>query len=78
MFAKGEFVDAMLRFPFSETAPKITSRRRRCLVAFLSRLGEQLHVDCRNRARNTVHPSRRVVSAVLPYDIAPTPSDLTR
>jgi len=30
MFAKGEFVDATLRFPFSETAPKIildTGRR---------------------------------------------------
>src|SRR5882672_7010189 len=55
MFAKREFVDAMLRFPFSKTAPKITLEASRCLIALLSRLGEQLHDDCRNRARNTVH-----------------------
>ncbi len=76
MFAKGEFVDATLRFPFSETAPKITLDAGCCLVALLSRLGEQLHDECRNRARNTVQPSRMVVSAVLPYDSAPIPSDL--
>src|SRR5882757_11289127 len=55
MFAKGEFVDAMSRFPFSETAPQITLEARRCLIALLGRLGEQLHDDCRNRSRNTVH-----------------------
>src|SRR6266481_2057321 len=55
MFAQREFVDAMLHFPFSKTAPKITLEASRCLIAFLSRLGEQLHDDCRNRARNTVH-----------------------
>src|ERR1700722_10454327 len=55
VFAKRKFVDATMRFPFSETAPKITLDTGRCLVAFLRRLGEQLHDDCRNRARNTVH-----------------------
>src|ERR1700693_2846372 len=55
MFAKREFVDATLRFPFSETALKVTLDASRCLIALLRRLGEQLHDDCRNRARNTVH-----------------------
>src|ERR1700730_6650443 len=54
MFAKQEFVDAMLRFPFSKTAPKITLEASRCLIALLSRLGEQLHDDCRNRGRDTL------------------------
>src|SRR3984893_7934889 len=56
MFAKQEFVDAMLRFPFSKTAPKITLEASRCLIALLSRLGEQLHDDCRNRGRDTLQP----------------------
>src|ERR1700730_9271239 len=55
MLAQREFVDAMLRFPFSKTAPKIPLDAGRCLIALLGRLGEQLHDDCRNRARNTVH-----------------------
>src|SRR5258708_2528532 len=55
MFAKREFVDALPRFPFSETAPQVTLEASRCLIALLRRLGEQLHDDCRNRARNTVH-----------------------
>src|SRR5580704_6590970 len=42
MFAQREFVDAMLRFPFNKTAPKITLETSRCLKAFLSCLGEQL------------------------------------
>src|SRR6266850_7023157 len=55
MFAKREFVAALLRFPFSETAPQVTLEASRCLIALLRRLGEQLHDDRRNRARNTVH-----------------------
>src|ERR1700677_4130422 len=55
MFAKGEFVDAILRLPFSETAPKVTLDAGRRLIALLGRLDEQLHDDCRNRARNTAH-----------------------
>src|ERR1700722_7115740 len=55
MFAKREFIDAMLLFPFSETAPQVTLDAGGCLVALLSRLGEQLHDDCRNHERNTVH-----------------------
>src|SRR5882724_2543537 len=55
MFAKREFVDALLRFPFSKTAPQVTFEASRCLIALLRRLGEQLHDDRRNRARNTVH-----------------------
>src|ERR1700736_3673110 len=43
MFAKQEFVDAVLRFPFSETALKVTLDAGGCLIALLSRLGEQLH-----------------------------------
>jgi len=54
MFAKREFVDAMLRFPFSKTAPKITLEASRCLIALLSRLGEQLHDDCRNPRPGTL------------------------
>src|SRR5882762_1547875 len=56
MFAKREFIDAMLRFPFSETAPKITLDAGGRLIALLSRLGEQLHDDCRNRGRDTLQP----------------------
>src|SRR5260370_32777056 len=56
MFAKREFVDAMLRFPFSKTAPKITLEASRCLIALLSRLGHELHRHCRDRARDTLQP----------------------
>src|SRR5258708_34377596 len=56
MFAKREFVDAMLRFPFSKTAPKITLEASRCLIALLSRLGGQLHDDCRTRGPDTLPP----------------------
>ena len=56
MFAEREVVDTILRFPFMKAAPKITPGARRCLIAVLSRLGEQLHDDCRNRARNTLQP----------------------
>src|SRR5438445_10249794 len=52
MFAKWEFVDAMLRFPFRETAPQITLEASRCLIALLRRLGEQLHDDLRDRSWN--------------------------
>ena len=54
MFAKGEFVDATPRFPFSETALQVILETGRCLIAVLSHLGEQLHDDCRNGVRNTV------------------------
>src|SRR6202140_5187253 len=56
MFPKREFVDAALSFPFSKAAPKITLRTGRCLVAFLSSLGEQLHDDCRDRGRDILQP----------------------
>src|SRR6266853_6386294 len=56
MFAQREFFDAMLHFPFSKTAPKITLEASRCLIALLSRLGEQFHDDCRNRGWDTLQP----------------------
>ena len=40
VFAKREFVDAALSFPFSKAAPKIALSANRCLVAFLSSFGE--------------------------------------
>src|SRR6266446_3401404 len=59
MFAQREFVDAMLHFPFSKTAPKITLEASRSLIALLRHLGEQLHDDCRNRARNALQTLAR-------------------
>src|SRR5437762_5312282 len=56
VFAKRELVDAMLRFPFSKTAPKIACGAGRGLIALLSSFGEQLHDDCRHRARNALQP----------------------
>src|SRR4029434_1778438 len=56
MLAKRELVDAALSFPFSETAPKIAFSADSGLVAFLSSFGEQLHNDCRNRARHITQP----------------------
>src|SRR6202034_146505 len=56
LLAKREFDNAMLRFPFSKTTPKITLDSNRGLIALLGRLGEQLHDDCRNRARHTRVP----------------------
>src|SRR6266851_8023058 len=49
VFAKREFVDAALSFPFSEAAPKITLHAARSLITVFGRLREQLHNDCRNR-----------------------------
>src|SRR6266851_7674019 len=40
VFAKREFVDAALSFPFSKAAPKIALSANCCLVAFLSSFGE--------------------------------------
>ena len=45
-------------FPFIKTASKIARGAGSCLIALLSRLGEQLHDDCRDRARNTLRASR--------------------
>ncbi len=56
LFAKLELVDPILRFPFSKAATKISLDASRCLIAVLSSLGEQLHDDCRYRARNTLRP----------------------
>src|SRR5260370_29623936 len=58
LFAKRKLVDAMVRFPFSKATPKIACGAGRCLISLLSRLGEQLHDDCRNRARNTIQSLR--------------------
>src|SRR6202790_3084515 len=55
MFTKQEFVDATLRFPLSETALKVALDAGRRLIALLGRLGEQLHDNCRDHTRNTVH-----------------------
>src|SRR3954453_24014611 len=46
VFAKREFVDAMLGFPVRQTASKITLHAGCCLVSLLSCLGKQLHDDC--------------------------------
>src|SRR5229473_3016912 len=58
LFAKWELVDAVVRFPFGKAAPKIACGAGCCLISLLSRLGEQLHDDCRNRARNTLQSLR--------------------
>src|SRR5579864_2880270 len=54
LFAEREFVDTMLSFPFSKAAPKVARSAGSGLVSFLSGFGEQLHDDCRDRARNAV------------------------
>ena len=59
MFPKRKFVDALLGFPFSKTAPQITLEASRSLIALLRHLGEQLHDDCRHRARNALQPLAR-------------------
>src|SRR5260370_1364422 len=56
LFAKRKLVDAMVRFPFGKAALKIACGAGCCLISLLSSLGEQLHDDCRNRARNTLQP----------------------
>ena len=67
LFAKRKLVDPTLRFPFGKTAPKIARSAGRCLISLLSRLGEQLHDDCRNRAAEHSSTSRMAVSAVVRY-----------
>ena len=56
LFPKAKLIDPAPRFKFIKTAPKIARSSSCCLVALLSRLGEQLHDDCRNCARNTLQP----------------------
>src|SRR5260370_13304111 len=51
MFTTRAFVDAMLRFPLSETALKVALDASRRLIALLGRLGEQLRDAHLNRAR---------------------------
>jgi hypothetical protein len=57
--AKREFVDAAPSFPFSKAAPKIMFNPGRCLIAFLGRLDEQLHDDCRDSSRDILQPLTR-------------------
>src|SRR5258705_11791164 len=71
MFAKGKFVDATLNFPFSKAAPKITLSAGRCLVAFLSSFGEQLHDHGRYRRRDIFQTLVRRYR--LPRDMAVNP-----
>src|SRR5260370_14740356 len=56
LFAKREFVNAMLRFPFIQAAPKIACSASRCLVSLLGGFGEQLHDYRRYRSRSTREP----------------------
>ncbi len=48
--ASGNVVDPSLGVPLREAPPKVALQRRRCLVALLGGLGEQLHDDCRDDA----------------------------
>src|SRR5215471_17711001 len=54
VFTKQKFVDAVLPFPLSKAATKITLRAGCRLIALLRSLGEQLHDDGRNRAWNAL------------------------
>src|SRR5262249_2657429 len=49
VFARLEFVDTALSFPFAKTTPKITLSAGCGLIALLSSFGEQLHNDPRHR-----------------------------
>ena len=51
-----KLVDALLSFPFSKAVPKITLNTGRCLVAFLSSFGQQLHDNCGDSRRDIVKP----------------------
>ena len=57
--AEREGVDALLRLPLRQAAPKITLEAGGGLVALLRRLGEQLQDDLRDRDRDMVHPLGR-------------------
>src|SRR6516162_7121281 len=71
MFAKRKLVDTALSLPLTKAAPKITLRTRRCLVAVLSRFGQQLLDDGGDSGRDILHPlSRRYW---LPGDMAVHP-----
>ena len=78
MFAERELGDPALNIPPGKAPPKITLDTGRGLITFLGRLGEQLHDDCRDRARDArqsfawrhwlscdmaMHPFHRIGSA---------------
>src|SRR4029453_14876050 len=56
VFAQRELVDAMLGFPFIQTAPKIACSAGRCLVRPPGSLRKQLHDDSGHRTRNVLRP----------------------
>src|SRR6266851_9338427 len=56
MRAQREWLNATLRLPFRQAPSKISFQPGSGLVALLGVLGEQLHDDCRYRARNTLRP----------------------
>src|SRR5262249_43504611 len=51
VFSGGEFVDTASGFPFGKAPPQIALGARSRLVTLLGSLGEQLHDDRRDRAR---------------------------
>src|SRR6516164_431087 len=56
VLAQWEFVYAAPSLPFSKAASKISLNTRRCLVALLGSLGQQLHDDSGERGRHIFHP----------------------
>src|SRR5258708_21082914 len=58
-FAQRKWIDLANRFPFSQTTAKIMLEANRRLIAFLGRLGEQLHDDPRDLSRNALNPLAR-------------------
>src|SRR5215510_2543455 len=53
---KRKLVDAVMVLPFIKTAPQVAFNSGSSLIAPLSRFGEQLHDDCRDRARHIIRP----------------------
>src|SRR5260370_27468127 len=73
LLSKRKLINPVPRFPFIQTPPKIARSAGCCLIALLSRLGEQLHYDCRNLPRNTRHPvcRWRRLSCDMAVDLLP-------
>ncbi len=56
MLARGEVVYVALIFPLRKTAPEVTLSAGRGLITLLGSLGEQLHDDCGDGAREVLQP----------------------
>ncbi|HUB14632.1 MAG TPA: hypothetical protein VMB34_21965 [Acetobacteraceae bacterium] len=56
VLAQREFVDPASRFPLRQAQPQVMLHAGRGLIAFLGRLGKQLHGDGRDRDRHIRQP----------------------